>query len=112
MYLRKRGVPDSGSAPGFRSLFNRLLAQAGVRQQRDGGEDSASTSDANVSNLHCSVGTVRRERGFDPIHPPLLASGWYDGGALKIEFVSTVIFQFTRKITHKSKFAKYRKISD
>ena len=50
---------------GFRSVCNKLLERADVRPQHDGGDDSASTGDANVSNLNCSVvGTVRRETGF------------------------------------------------
>ena len=49
----------------FRSVFNKLLERTDVQPQHDGGDDSASTGDANVSNLHCSVvGTVRRETGF------------------------------------------------
>ena len=54
---------------GFRSVFNKLLERADVRPQHHGGNDSASTGDANVCNLHSSVlGTVSRETGFHTIH--------------------------------------------
>ena len=46
----------------FRSVFNKLLERTDVQPQHDGGDDSASTGDANVSNLHCSV--VGGETGF------------------------------------------------
>ena len=81
---------------GFRSVFNKL-ERADVRPQHDGGDDSTSTGDVNVRNLHCSVvGTVRRETGFHT-HPVGVGVVRRDG---KIKISDAVIFQFARELNH------------